>query len=127
MSLAAAQPAKRNLQCIKFWRMEERQNHLAPIIILQVTRKAIYVHYQLTCRLNCQEIPKFSPTNAPLVMKRINQMYKKVNKMMQPQNLNRGKNTSICADQPVKWMNLKDSKRSVRITNVYLYLHGTSC
>ena len=33
MSLAAAQPAKRNLQCIKPWRMEERQNHLALIII----------------------------------------------------------------------------------------------
>ena len=30
MSLAAAQPAKRNfIQCIKSWRMEERQNHLA--------------------------------------------------------------------------------------------------
>ena len=47
MSLAAAQPAKRNLQCIKPWRMEERQNHLALIIIfqMQVTRKAINVHY----------------------------------------------------------------------------------
>ena len=47
MSLAAAQPAKRNLQCIKSWRLEERQNHLAPIIVfqMQVTRKAIYVHY----------------------------------------------------------------------------------
>ena len=47
MSLAAAQPAKRNLQCIKSWRMEERQKHLALIIIfqMQVTRKAIYVHY----------------------------------------------------------------------------------
>ena len=44
---------------------------------MPVTRKAIYVHYCLTCRLNCHEIPKFSPTNAPLVMKRINQMYKK--------------------------------------------------
>ena len=46
MSLAAAQPAKRKLQCIKYWRMQERQNHHAPIIFqMQVTRKAIYVHY----------------------------------------------------------------------------------
>ena len=46
MSLAAAQSAKRNLQCIRTWRMQARQNHLAPIIIfqIQVTRKAIYVH-----------------------------------------------------------------------------------
>ena len=95
MSLAAAQSAKRNLQCIGPWRMKARQNHLAPIIIfqIQVTRKAIYVHCYLTCRLNCHEIPKFSPTNAPLVMKRINKMYKKVNKMRQPQNLNIGKKT----------------------------------
>ena len=46
MSLAANEPAKRNLQCIKSWRMQERQNHLAPIIVfqIQVTRKAMYVH-----------------------------------------------------------------------------------
>ena len=46
MSLAAAQPAKRNLQCIRSWRMQERQNYPAPIIVfqIQVTRKAIYVH-----------------------------------------------------------------------------------
>ena len=47
--------------------------------------------------------------------------------MMQPQNLNRGKNPSIFVAQPVKWTNLKDSKRSVRITNVYLLLRDTSC
>ena len=43
MALAAAQPAKRNLECIKSWRMEERRNHLAPIVIfqMQVTRKVI--------------------------------------------------------------------------------------
>ena len=46
MSLAAAQPAKWNLQCIRLWRMQETQNHLALIIVfqMQVTRKAIYVH-----------------------------------------------------------------------------------
>ena len=46
MSLAAAQPAKRNLQRRRSWWMQERQNHLAPIIVfqIQVTRKAIYVH-----------------------------------------------------------------------------------
>ena len=46
MSLAAAQPAKWNLQCIRSWRMQERQTHLAPIVVfqIQVTRKAIYVH-----------------------------------------------------------------------------------
>ena len=46
MSLAAAQPAKWNLQCIRPWRMQETQNHLALIIVfqMQVTRKAIYVH-----------------------------------------------------------------------------------
>ena len=46
MSLAAAQPAKRNLQCIRPWRKQERQNHLAPTIVfqIQVTWKAIYVH-----------------------------------------------------------------------------------
>ena len=57
MSLAAAQPAKWNLQWIRPWRMQETQNHLAVIIVfqMQVTRKAIYVHCLLTCRLNCQE------------------------------------------------------------------------
>ena len=46
MSLAAAQPAKRNLQCRRSWRIQERQNHLAPITVFQihVTRKAICVH-----------------------------------------------------------------------------------
>ena len=46
MSLAAAQPAKRNLQCIRPWQMQERQKLLAPIQVfqMQVTRKAIYVH-----------------------------------------------------------------------------------
>ena len=46
MSLATAQPAKWKLQCIRPWRMQETQNHLALIIVfqMQVTRKAIYVH-----------------------------------------------------------------------------------
>ena len=45
MSLAAAQTAKRNVQCITSWRMQERQNNFAPIIVfqMQVTRKVIYV------------------------------------------------------------------------------------
>ena len=57
MSFAAAQPAKWNLQCIRSWRMQETQNHLGLLIVfqMQVTRKAIYVHCKLTCRLNCPE------------------------------------------------------------------------
>ena len=42
------------------------------------------------------------------------------------QNLNRGKKQSLLVALPVKWMSLKDSKLSVRITNVYLYLPDTS-
>ena len=42
------------------------------------------------------------------------------------QNLNRGKKQSVFVALPVKWMSLKDSKLSVRITNVYLYLPDTS-
>ena len=130
MSLAAAQPAKRNFQCTRSWRMQERQNHLTPIMVFQmpVTRKAIYVHYCLTCRLNCHEIPKFSPTNAPLVMKRINQMYKKSKQNDTTRKFKRReKKPSIFVAQPVKWMNLKDSKLSVRIINVSLSLPHNSC
>ena len=42
------------------------------------------------------------------------------------QNLNREKKESMLVALPVKWMSLKDSKLSVRITNVYLYLPDTS-
>ena len=38
----------------------------------------------------------------------------------------REKKQSMFVAQPVKWMSLKDSKLSVRITNVYLYLPDTS-
>ena len=66
MSLAAAQPGKWNLQCIRPWRMQETQNHLALIIVfqMQVTRKATYVHCYLHVGLTARG-EKFSPKNAP--------------------------------------------------------------
>ena len=64
----------------------------------------------------CQRRPKFLATKSPLLMKRINQTKKS----------KEGKNPSIFVTQPVKWMNLKDSKLSVRINKLFPYRADTS-